>query len=258
MNQKEFIDRLEGLLMDISAEERDEALQYYSGYFEDAGEENAEQVIQELGSPEKVAATIKTDLKGGGDAGEFTETGYSDSRFEQKANPATREPAYRRKEGYKFNRSSAEENTYEYNGSGEHSNSGQTDNGTNQRNSSAGRIVLLILIAIIALPVVFPILIGGAGLIIGLVCASFGLFAGLVIGAVALMIAGVALFVFAMTQLAVVLPVALLMGGTGLIIFVIGLLAAVGTVKLCMIVYPAMCRILINICRWPFHRREVS
>ena len=57
MNRIEFMDQLKDLLREISAEEREEALQYYEDYFADAGEEHEAEVIRELGSPQKVAAT---------------------------------------------------------------------------------------------------------------------------------------------------------------------------------------------------------
>ena len=63
MNRAQFMEQLEKLLSDISEEERLEALDYYNSYFDDAGEENEAEVIQELGSPGKVAAIIKADLK---------------------------------------------------------------------------------------------------------------------------------------------------------------------------------------------------
>lgn len=91
MNRIEFMDQLKDLLREISAEEREEALQYYEDYFADAGEEHEAEVIRELGSPQKVAATIKADLKcGSTDAGLFTECGYEDERFTAKATPAKR------------------------------------------------------------------------------------------------------------------------------------------------------------------------
>ena len=52
MSKNEFIDRLAQLLADVSPEERDEALTYYREYIEDAGLENEEAILQELGSPE--------------------------------------------------------------------------------------------------------------------------------------------------------------------------------------------------------------
>lgn len=61
MSKNEFLDRLAWLLADISPEERDAALTYYREYIEDAGAENEEAVLQELGSPEEIAAAIKED-----------------------------------------------------------------------------------------------------------------------------------------------------------------------------------------------------
>ena len=58
MNRFEYMRRLEALLSDISPSEKEEALTYYNDYFNDAGQENEQQVIKELGSPEQVAACL--------------------------------------------------------------------------------------------------------------------------------------------------------------------------------------------------------
>lgn len=59
MSRQEFMERLNRLLSDIPVNERQEALNYYENYFEDAGPENEAKIIEELESPEKVAASIK-------------------------------------------------------------------------------------------------------------------------------------------------------------------------------------------------------
>ncbi len=64
MSRQEFMERLNRLLSDIPVNERQEALNYYENYFEDAGPENEAKIIEELESPEKVAASIKKDLFG--------------------------------------------------------------------------------------------------------------------------------------------------------------------------------------------------
>ncbi len=82
MNKGEFMRELEYLLQDISDEDKKDAIAYYEDYLEEAGEENEEAVILEFGSPERVAAIIRADLKGNLDeGGEFTESGYQDERF---------------------------------------------------------------------------------------------------------------------------------------------------------------------------------
>ncbi len=82
MNRIEFMEQLELLLSDIPTDEKEEALEFYTNYFEDAGIENEEQILKELGSPEKVARTIKSDLLANGEYsknGEYTENGYKDA-----------------------------------------------------------------------------------------------------------------------------------------------------------------------------------
>lgn len=72
MNRNEFLRQLEQLLCDIPENERREAMEYYRNYFEDAGPEKEAQIIEELGSPQEVAASIKRNLFG---------EGYSDYDF---------------------------------------------------------------------------------------------------------------------------------------------------------------------------------
>ena len=58
MNREEYLKRLSFLLKDLQEEEIEDAIAYYEDYFEEAGEEKEEQVIKELGSPEKIARMI--------------------------------------------------------------------------------------------------------------------------------------------------------------------------------------------------------
>ena len=78
MNRSEFMFRLAQLLSDLSQAERSEALQYYQDYFDEAGPENEQQIIMELGSPEAVAASIKAGLSSeDSEKGEFSERGFT-------------------------------------------------------------------------------------------------------------------------------------------------------------------------------------
>jgi uncharacterized membrane protein len=78
MNRAIFLSELEGYLMDIPKEEREEALAFYTSYFAEAGETGIGkefEVIKDLGSPKRVADMIKGDLADGGLNEEFTEKG---------------------------------------------------------------------------------------------------------------------------------------------------------------------------------------
>lgn len=84
MRREEFMAQLARLLTGLPENEREEAVRYYNDYFDEAGPENEAQVIQELGSPGKVAGIIRANLEDGQNRGEFTENGYRDSAGERK------------------------------------------------------------------------------------------------------------------------------------------------------------------------------
>ena len=63
MNQNEYMAALRRALSGLPDEELANALRYYEEYFEDAGPENVQKVIADLGSPESVAAQILSDYR---------------------------------------------------------------------------------------------------------------------------------------------------------------------------------------------------
>ena len=119
------------------------------------------------------------------------------------------------------------------------------------------RILLVALLAVALIPWLWHVLLVILGCLAGLVFASIGIFAGLVIGSVAVMIAGIIMIGVAVVLVIPFLPVAFLIGGIGMLLFALGMAATVGTVKLCAIVYPAMFRGFVNLCRRPFYGKEV-
>ncbi len=82
MRKEAFLRQLEYLLQDLPEIEREEAMNYYRDYLDEAGSENEEDVLREFGSPERIAAIIRSDVNGNlEDGGSFTEKGYEDERF---------------------------------------------------------------------------------------------------------------------------------------------------------------------------------
>ena len=292
MSYEEFMKELGGLLAGVPEEEKEEALQYYSDYFADAGKENESQVLSELGSPQKVAALIKAGLRNGGmDGGEFTEYGYTDERFAKKDDLMRREPKKEKKSQNRYSYQGQEKSSYggstygksagsSYSygngsqayesGAGAYNNGNDTygnayGNG-NQGNTSYRqkggpwtnrglKILLVVLIVFCALPVAFPAVIAVAAVIFGIAVAAVSKFLAQVIGAAAFEIAAIVIICAGLSKLIILPSAALLTTGIGLLIFVIGLVAAVAAVRLCMLVYPALFRFLVGICRKPFHRK---
>ena len=224
MNRVEFMAELERLLADLPEDERQAAVQYYADYFADAGAENEAEVIRELGSPEKTAESIKADYYG---------RTFDESRFEHKD--------YMEKYGQQASGQQAA------------GPAGASGDGKKPWTSRGLKILLIVLIAI----VVWPVSLGLICAVLGILAAVVCLFAGLVIAEVCVMIAGGVTAVTGLLMSVAYPPAALMTTGIGLLLFVLGLIATVGTVKLCMIVYPAMLRGFVELCRRPIHGKAV-
>ena len=229
MNRVEFMAELERLLADLPEDERQAAVQYYADYFADAGAENEAEVIRELGSPEKTAESIKADYYG---------RTFDESRFEHKD--------YMEKYGQQ---ASGQQTS----GQQQAGPAGASVEGKKPWTSRGLKILLFVLIAI----VVWPVSLGLICAVLGILAAVVCLFAGLVIAAVCVMIAGGVTAVTGLLMSVAYPPAALMTTGIGLLLFVLGLIATVGTVKLCMIVYPAMLRGFVELCRRPIHGKAV-
>jgi len=230
MNRIEFMTQLAALLQDVPVEERREAMQYYNDYFDDAGAENEQQVIEELESPKKVAENIKADLKGTSlDNGVFTENGYTDTRFDDREMPEKR---------------------YEY--------QGQPEQKEPPKTSNTMKIILMIAIVLVGGPVLIPLALGLVALVAGCLIALVAVFASVVVMAVSAVIAGVVLVVNGIILLIPDFAVGIGLLGFGLILTALGFVGTVAGVRLCIIVLPAIFRAIVSICRKPFHRKVVS
>lgn len=91
MNRQEFLRQLESLLYSIPANERADALAYYNDYFDEAGVENEQNVIQELGSPQKVAQSIIENFRNSGyeqpyenTTGKYSQNAYQNYQHTEK------------------------------------------------------------------------------------------------------------------------------------------------------------------------------
>ena len=79
MSRKEFMEELQVLLGELPAEEREEAIRYYESYFDEAGPEQEQTVLEELGSAGRVATQILRDYRMENSGGFYTEQGYQEN-----------------------------------------------------------------------------------------------------------------------------------------------------------------------------------
>lgn len=231
MNRTDFMNQLESLLQNISPAEREEALQYYNEYFNDAGEENEQSVIEALGNPAKVAENIKKDLYGNG----YGEAVFRQSIPDDKA-------------------------LVEYQQVSDNNATVENEVIVEKKNNKlpTGIIVLIIVLCILAAPFIVGIASGILGAVVGIVTGWFGLIIGFGAAAAALIIVMLVLAIVGVISMFSDVLVGIAMLGAGLLCGGLGLLFLMLTVALAGIATPAICRGIASLCRAIFGKRKTS
>lgn len=232
MTRKEFMERLELLLQDISDSEREEALQYYNDYFDDAGPENEATVVEELGSPEQVAQKIKAGLSES--ASEYTETGYEDTRFRDSQEMIPRTPMS--------------------SGAADGQTTGKKSQPEIQKTTNFWKILAIVLFCVIAAPVILPV---GAGVLAVIAAVVIGLLAlcfGITVAGFAILIAGVAVIVVGITKIFILPAAGITIAGVGFLLLALGLLVSMATIWCGIKVVPWLIRGIVGLFRYPFRK----
>lgn len=286
MSRIEFMNRLESLLSDIPMEERKEALQYYSDYFDDAGEEHEEAIIEELGSPERVASIIKVELDGNSinqeSRGYFTEKGYQDAilmdekyeivgsadqeenhrkdyqkheaGYQQETENYSQQREHQQQEAENY----SQQREYQQNGYGykQQSKSQQTESNQQERYKKNTNVGLIVLLCILAIPVGIPALATIFGITVALLATVMALFIGFGVAGLTMMGVGTALVITGVIKLGIPF-VGFLLCGVGLLSLGGGMLLVMLTIFIGRTVIPAIVRGFVHICRLPFKNRSV-
>ena len=222
MSRKAFMARLDELLADITEAEKEEALSYYEEYFEDAGPENEEEVISSLGSPEKVAATIKAGLsENAQEEGEFSETGYTNSYYDVKDEVAT------------------------------------VNNRKGLGGIGTGGWIIILILCLFALPILGPILLGIAGTIFGVLVAIAAVIFAVLVTGIALVVAAVAMVAAGFAALFATPLVGVALIGAALLVAGIGILISILGFWVITKVVPPLFRGFVELIRKPFARKGV-
>ena len=276
MNKAEFMRQLDSLLKNISEQERQEALQYYDDYFNDAGPENEQTVIEALGNPARVAENIKRDLYG---------VGYGDIYETQKPVTGRELAEYDASVGEAQGQNAEQQavDTQQTSISADHADgaftsdcqkgadqadgafisdcqkdadqvditltSNRQNGSSDKKGLSGGMIALIVILCILASPVLLG-LAGGAvglaagvlGVLIGVIVAWFCLILGFGIAALVCLIIGVVLAIVGAVGMGIHPLSGVGIIGGGLLTAGIGVLFMMLTVALAGITTPAICR----------------
>lgn len=227
MNRTDFMNQLESLLQNISPAEREEALQYYNEYFNDAGPENEQDVIEALGNPAKVAENIKRDLYG---------SGYGDTTYQRAASNDRAVVQYQ-----KGAQSGADRQTVK-----------------TEDKMPTWLIVLIVVLCVFASPVLLSAAAGVLSTLLGIVAAWFGMILGFGCAAVGLLVAMLALIVVGIMCMfsnvlagVAVLGIGLLLGGLGILFLML-------TVAMAGIATPAICKGCVSLYRKLTTKKQVA
>lgn len=227
MTRTEFMKRLKELLSDLSESERDEALTYYDEYFEDAGEENEQAVIEALGSPQKVAQIIKEGLKDSqGEQGEFTERGFSGYESEKKdevGQPKVKKASRRKRNGL-----------------------------------SGGWLILFLILAVFAFPILIPTAFAVLAVILAAIVTIMAVLLAVLIAGIALIIAAVCLFGGGIVSLFHTAGAGILMIGIGLVLGGIGILFMILGVLIIAKAVPLFVRWIVKALQKLFKKKEIA
>ena len=273
MSRWEFMRQLESLLSDISPNEREEALQYYNDYFNDAGRENEQEVIKALGSPEQVAEIVKDGLTDNPAMGEFTENGFSNQSTAGQNAIIKRS---RQSEGAKAEgmgaASTADTNAANgYTGTGSASDASFANGSVNGAASGKGQqsagkkeefptwaIVLIVIGCIICSPVILGLAGGLLGVIASIFITMLALIFGFSLAAIILIIVAFSLVAggFGCVFSAPITAIGLV--GGGLICLSLGILFMLITVFIVGKLIPAICQGIAYICKKLFGKREAA
>lgn len=152
MTRREYISSLTGLLSQLDENERRDAVSYYEDYFDEAGLNDDDEVMESVDSPEFVAKNILDGItKATEDQGVFTEEGYKTSEKEVRNEVAVRK----------------------------------------ERREKRGLIIIAVILAIFASPILIPICGSVFGVLIAILSALFAIFFGVFVAGIACIVAGI-------------------------------------------------------------------
>ena len=250
MSRWEFMRQLEELLSDISPSEREEALQYYNDYFNDAGRENEQSVIEALGSPKQVAKIVKEGLDSSESQGEFTEYGFTSTSAEESKNEIIKSAGAKKENDH--DKADEKKET-----SSERPPINSTVKEENKKEDMPAWAIVLIVIGCIFLsPAILGAAAGGAGVLLGIAMTFLCLIIGFGVTAAVLIIVAIGLVIAGIVTMAADPFSAVGLIGAAFICAAVGILFMLLTVLIIGKVIPWVCKGISYIYHKIFPKKE--
>lgn len=231
MNRLEFMNQLEQLLSDIPEAEKREALQYYEDYFNDAGVESEQEVINSLDSPENIARAIKSEIGVGQKA-------FDSNKIDCWENERTRaEQPYQNTASYAERTQSQPVKTEE------------------KSKLSGGMIALIVILCIFASPLILSLAITVLSLLFAVYITIFSLIVAFGAISISFFIAAILMVIVGIIKLAAAPAGGLVLIGSGLLMGGLALLSLLLTIWLTVTVIPALSKGVFFLCKAPFRKK---
>lgn len=203
MTREEFLQALRDKLAALPIEERDDAVKYYSEYLDEAGAENEQQAIDELGDIQRVANVIIANSPA-------YQSGQCDApkKKEPKLVLDDKPPEWTKKqpEADSTQPSQPKYNAYQYSGE-------QPD-----KSARVTKLVVLIILCVIFVPVIFSVLVSIISVVFGIIFGVLGACVALIVSAIVCIASSVTLLGMDMASGLATFGMGLVCAAAGLII----------------------------------------
>ena len=230
MTRKEYMEQLKKYLKRLPKEDYDNAIEYFSEYFDEAGPENEQQVMEELGQPKEAARELLLNLL--------------QESVEEKTAALPAAGSYYGESSHAHSRTD----------SGNLSTTGYSTSAGKKR--SPGKIILLAFLVICASPVSIALLFAGLAVLAAVVIVIAAVIFSMAVTGVSAIAGGIVLTGFGMTLIARSLAAACMMVGSGFLMAGAGILVGVLTIYICKWCAMGIGRLVNRLARKKVHKNE--
>lgn len=206
MNRSEFMKKLEEFLAELSPQERQEAIDYYNSYMDDAGIGDYDTVPESIGTPEEVAKELKRSILNPDIdfmADEKVNHNAPKRRFDEKRNNSSEKKKY-----------------------------------------SNGELAAIIIGLVITSPIWFSLAIAVLSVLFGLSMAVLGVLFGFFVAAICLVIVGICLGAAGISMIFTETAIGIGIIGAGCIVLSIGIVAVVIIINCIVVFFPWLIRFI--------------
>lgn len=230
MTRKEYMEQLKKYLKRLPKEDYDNAIEYFSEYFDEAGPENEQQVMEELGQPKEAARELLLNLL--------------QESVEEKTAALPAAGSYYGESSHAHSRTD----------SGNLSTTGYSTSAGKKR--SPGKIILLAFLVICASPVSIALLFAGLAVLAAVVIVIAAVIFSMAVTGVSAIARGIVLTGCGMTLIARSLAASCMMVGSGFLMAGAGILVGVLTIYICKWCAMGIGRLVNRLVRKKVHKNE--